>query len=137
LGARRSGIKAAFANPICTGGLLLHFTAALSGKNRIFCCYPFEIVTMSRQHWTNDKLFTRLLNNKSDKTYWDNIRELRKRGSEDIFTRCYQLATTGNDLERETAMTVLAQRSLLPFRRIHLLNSLICCKLRSGNNLAR
>lgn len=37
------------------------------------------------------------------------MRELRKRGTEDIFTRSYQLATAGNDQERETGMTVLAQ----------------------------
>jgi HEAT repeat protein len=73
-----------------------------------------ENVTMSRQHWTNDKLFTRLLNNKSGKTYWDNISELRKRGTEDIFARCYQLATTGNDGEREMAITVLAQLGHAP-----------------------
>lgn len=37
------------------------------------------------------------------------MRELRKRGTEDIFTRSYELATTGNDLERQIGMTVLAQ----------------------------
>lgn len=67
-----------------------------------------------RKHWTNDQLFTRLLNNKSDKTYWDNIIELRKRGSEDIFTRCSHMATTGDDIEREIAMDVLAQLGSAP-----------------------
>lgn len=83
---------------------------------------------MSRQHWTNDKLFTRLLNNKSDKTYWDNISELRKRGSEDIFTRCYQLATTGNDLERKTAIDVLAQMGHVP-RPYYTQTIALCFKL--------
>lgn len=32
---------------------------------------------MGRKNWTDEKLFFRLVNNKSDKTYWDNIRELR------------------------------------------------------------
>ncbi len=43
---------------------------------------------MSRKDWSDDKLFFRLLNNKSDRTYWDNIEELRKRGSINVYDKC-------------------------------------------------
>ncbi|MRG44114.1 hypothetical protein GFS24_03265 [Chitinophaga sp. SYP-B3965] len=61
---------------------------------------------MSRTNWTAEQLFTRLLHNKSDKTYWENIRELRKRDG--ITATCYTLAASGSDQEKELAVDVLA-----------------------------
>jgi hypothetical protein len=46
---------------------------------------------MSRQNWTEEKLFFRLTNNKSDRTYWENIRELRKRVNENVYSKCLKL----------------------------------------------
>lgn len=64
---------------------------------------------MSRKNWPEDKLFLSLLNNKSDKAYWENIRELRTRGSKEIFSRSYLMASSGNDREKKIAIDILAQ----------------------------
>ncbi|MCW3463959.1 hypothetical protein [Chitinophaga nivalis] len=69
---------------------------------------------MSRQNWPTDKIYFRLLNNTSDKTYWDNIRELRSRANREIFVRCHQLAISGNDKEKKIAIDILAQLGLPP-----------------------
>lgn len=44
---------------------------------------------MGRKLWTNEKLLSRLIANKSDKTYWLNIEELRRRGSSYFFELYY------------------------------------------------
>jgi hypothetical protein len=62
---------------------------------------------MSRTNRTAEQLFTQLLHNKSDKTYWENIRELRKRDG--ITATSYTLAASGHDREKEIAVDVLAQ----------------------------
>jgi hypothetical protein len=55
---------------------------------------------MSRKNWTSEKIFTRLLTNKAQKTYWDNISELRRRPNEDVFTKACQLAKTNIDSQK-------------------------------------
>lgn len=69
---------------------------------------------MSRNKWKNEKLFFRLLNNKSDKTYWDNISVLRKRTSQDVFEKCAELIKSKNPKERIIGIDVLAQLGLPP-----------------------
>jgi len=69
---------------------------------------------MSRNKWTDEKLFFRLINNKSDKTYWDNIRELRSRANENIFKSCIKLTKSSNPKERIIAIDILAQLGLTP-----------------------
>ncbi len=64
---------------------------------------------MSRQDWTDEKLFFRLLNNKSDKTYWENIRVLRSRPSKSVFDRCYSLAISNNTKHKCIGIDILAQ----------------------------
>ncbi|WPV64047.1 hypothetical protein [Chitinophaga sp. LS1] len=64
---------------------------------------------MRRKDFTAEELLTRVLNNKSQKTYWDNVRELYRRGGEETFKRCYQLVKTGTDREKEVAVDILAQ----------------------------
>lgn len=64
---------------------------------------------MSRKNWTNDKLFTRLLGNKTQRTYWDNISELRKRISQNVFERACLLAKSKNDHEKVIGVDILAQ----------------------------
>jgi hypothetical protein len=67
---------------------------------------------MSRKTWTNDKLFTRLLANKSDKTYWDNITELHLRSTEDVFTKCCELIKSRNKKANIVGIDVLSQLGL-------------------------
>ncbi len=64
---------------------------------------------MSRKHWTDEKLFSRLINNKSDRTYWDNIRELRSRCNEYVFKKSYELAQSNLTKEKIIGIDILAQ----------------------------
>ena len=69
---------------------------------------------MSRIKWTDEKLFFRLLNNKSDKTYWENIRELRTRPKTNIFNTCVKLAKSSDAKKRIIGIDILAQLGSLP-----------------------
>lgn len=69
---------------------------------------------MSRKNWTDEKLFFRLVNNKSDKTYWDNIRELRSRPNTNVFKTCIKLTKSSNPKERIIGLDTLAQLGLPP-----------------------
>jgi hypothetical protein len=69
---------------------------------------------MSRKEWTDDKLFLRLLNNKSDKTYWDNISELRSRPKKSVFQKCHDLINSEIPKERMIGIDVLAQLGITP-----------------------
>ena len=69
---------------------------------------------MSRKNWTDEKLFFRLVNNKSDKTYWDNIRELRSRANSNIFNACVKLIKSSRPKERIIGIDILAQLGLSP-----------------------
>lgn len=69
---------------------------------------------MSRKNWTDEKLFFRLVNNKSDKTYWDNIRELRSRANSNIFNACVKLIKSSKPKERIIGIDILAQLGLTP-----------------------
>ena len=64
---------------------------------------------MSRKNWTTEKLFFRFLTNKSEIVYWDNLRELRLRGGEDIFLRSYTLAKSDLTKEQVIGIDILAQ----------------------------
>ncbi|WP_075591557.1 hypothetical protein [Labilibacter marinus] len=69
---------------------------------------------MSRKEWTDDKLFFRLLNNKSDKTYWDNISELRSRPNKSVFEKCKDLVNSDNTKKRMIGIDILAQLGTSP-----------------------
>ncbi len=69
---------------------------------------------MSRKNWTEEKLFFRLVNNKSDKTYWDNIRELRSRATANIFNACVKLIKSSRTKERIIGIDILAQLGVTP-----------------------
>lgn len=69
---------------------------------------------MSRKKWNDEKLFIRLQNNKSDKTYWENIRELRSRANENIFKTCIKLSKSVNSKDRTIAVDILAQLGIPP-----------------------
>jgi hypothetical protein len=69
---------------------------------------------MSRINWTDDKLLSRLCNNKSDRSRWDNIRILRKRPSEELFLKCVDLTKSKDPKIRNIGIHILAQFGLTP-----------------------
>jgi len=69
---------------------------------------------MIRKEWTDDKLFFRLLNNKSDKTYWDNISELRSRPNKSVFEKCNDLVNSDIAKNRMIGIDILAQLGISP-----------------------
>lgn len=60
-------------------------------------------------HYTTDKIFKRLLKNKSEKNYWNYISELRKRKTEDIFQRSISLTKSELLQERILGVDLIAQ----------------------------
>ncbi|MEO8516686.1 MAG: hypothetical protein ABI426_08080 [Flavobacterium sp.] len=60
-------------------------------------------------NYSNETIFTRLLNNKSNENYWNYIDELRKRKSKDIFEKCILLIKSEIIKERIIGIDVLAQ----------------------------
>ena len=69
---------------------------------------------MSRKNWTDEKIFFRLLNNKSEKTYFENIRELRLRPNIYVFNSCVKLTKSSKPKERIIGIDILAQLGLTP-----------------------
>jgi hypothetical protein len=69
---------------------------------------------MSRRDWTDDKLFSRLLNNRSDRTYWDNIRELRSRANLEVFQKSFNLANSETDKGKIIGIDLLSQLGKSP-----------------------
>jgi HEAT repeat protein len=69
---------------------------------------------MSRQNWIDDKIISRLLNNKSDRSRWDNISVLRKRPSKELFTKCVELTESKDPKSRSIGIDILAQFGLPP-----------------------
>ncbi|MEM7373169.1 MAG: hypothetical protein AAF587_31385 [Bacteroidota bacterium] len=69
---------------------------------------------MSRKNWTSDKIFSRLRNNKSKRTYWDNIGELRKRPTKKVHAAAVELCRSPIDKEKIIGIDVLAQLGIRP-----------------------
>ena len=69
---------------------------------------------MSRKKWTSEKIFTRLLNNKTQKTFWENVRELRKRPNKEVYNRAFKLANSEIEKEQIIGIYVLAQLGFDP-----------------------
>ncbi len=69
---------------------------------------------MGRKNWKTEKLFERLLNNKSDKTHWDNVREIRSRGTKEVFDKSAILLQSNNAKERLIGAEILSQLGLRP-----------------------
>ena len=67
---------------------------------------------MSRENWTVDKLLSRLINNKSDKSRWDNIAILRKRPSDELFNTCSDFTKSDEPKIRIIGINILAQLGL-------------------------
>lgn len=64
---------------------------------------------MIRKQWTDEKLFSRLLNNKTKRTYWDNICELRSRSNDEVFAICSEFCNSDSNKEKLIGIDVLAQ----------------------------
>ena len=69
---------------------------------------------MRRKNWTSEKIFNRLLNNKTKKTYWENISELRRRPNEEVFDKAYELAKSTIDKQKIIGLDVLQQLGFDP-----------------------
>ncbi|MVO09989.1 hypothetical protein GOQ30_12530 [Flavobacterium sp. TP390] len=69
---------------------------------------------MSRKKWTSEKIFTRLLNNRTQKTFWENIRELRNRPNKDVYDKAFKLASSEIEKEKIIGIYVLAQLGFDP-----------------------
>jgi len=69
---------------------------------------------MSREKWTSEKIFNRLLNNKTQKTYWENISELRKRPNQDVYKKACELAKSNIDKQKIIGLDVLQQLGFDP-----------------------
>jgi hypothetical protein len=69
---------------------------------------------MSRKNWSDDKILSRLIVNKTDKTRWDNINALRKRPTIELFAKCVELTKSNNPKVRKIGVDILAQFGLPP-----------------------
>ena len=69
---------------------------------------------MNRKNWTDEKVISRLINNKTDKSRWDNICVLRKRPSEELFLKCVELTKSGSTKIRKIGIDILDQLGLTP-----------------------
>ena len=69
---------------------------------------------MGRKNWKSEKIFERLVNNKSQKTYWKNISELRKRATDEIYDQAYKLVKSESDKNKIIGIDVLAQLGFNP-----------------------
>lgn len=69
---------------------------------------------MSRKNWSNEKIFERLITNKSRKTYWDNISELRSRPNKEVFQKAFNLLNSKSKKEKLIGIDVLAQLGFNP-----------------------
>jgi hypothetical protein len=69
---------------------------------------------LNRKAWTDDKLLTHLLNNKSNKSRWDNISVLRSRPTKELFSKCVDLATSKKNKNRILGIDILAQFGTTP-----------------------
>ena len=69
---------------------------------------------MSRKDWTSEKIFGRLLNNKTQKTFWENIREIRSRPTKKVYQYAYKLSNSSLEKEQIIGIYVLAQLGYHP-----------------------
>ncbi len=69
---------------------------------------------MTRKKWTSEKIFARLLNNKTQKTFWKNIDELRNRPNTRVYNQAFKLANYKTEKEKIIGIYVLAQLGFNP-----------------------
>lgn len=69
---------------------------------------------MNRKNWTDEKIISRLINNKTDKSRWENIGTLRQRPSEELFFKSVELTKSDNTKIRKIGIDILAQLGSSP-----------------------
>ena len=67
--------------------------------------------------FSNEKIFSRLLKNKTSENYWKYISELRKRKTEDVFDKAVELTKSEVSKEKIIGINILAQ---FGYPRLHL-----------------
>lgn len=83
---------------------------------------------MSRKDWTDEKLFARLVNNRTRATYWENVSALRQRPTNFVFQTAVELTKSDDNKKRIIGLNVLAQLGFNPrFRQRE--TSVICFNL--------
>lgn len=64
---------------------------------------------MSKVNWSDEKLISRLINYKTDKSRWETIRILRSRPSKDLFEKCVDLINSNDQNKKIVGIDILAQ----------------------------
>lgn len=74
---------------------------------------------MSKVNWSDEKLISRLINYKTDKSRWETIRILRSRPSQDLFDKCIELINSNDKKKKIIGIDILAQlgKDKKPFRK--------------------
>ncbi|MGV0921412.1 DUF5724 domain-containing protein [Empedobacter falsenii] len=74
---------------------------------------------MSKVNWNDEKLISRLINYKTDKSRWETIRILRSRPSQDLFEKCVELINSNDQKKKIIGIDILAQlgKDKRPFRK--------------------
>jgi hypothetical protein len=65
--------------------------------------------TQGRKSWSDKKLLSRVLSAKTNKTYWNNIHELRGRASDSLYAQCMELIRSERPSECVAGITILSQ----------------------------
>ncbi len=70
---------------------------------------------MTYKDWSNDKLFTNLIDNTLEEdVYWANIRELRSRPSDEVYKKAVELTKAYNPSHKSIGILILAQLGFKP-----------------------
>ncbi|GHU11789.1 hypothetical protein AGMMS50225_18110 [Betaproteobacteria bacterium] len=64
---------------------------------------------MKAEDWTMDKLFSRLIHNRSEKGRWEKVSALWRRPNDEVYSRCVELVHSAKVKERIIGIDVLAQ----------------------------
>ena len=74
---------------------------------------------MSKLNWSDEKLISRLINYKTDKSRWETIRILRSRPSKELFEKCIELINSNEQKKKIIGIDILAQlgKDKRPFRK--------------------
>lgn len=74
---------------------------------------------MSKLNWSDEKLISRLINYKTDKSKWETIRILRSRPSKDLFNKCVEFINSNDQNKKVIGIDILAQlgKDKRPFRK--------------------
>lgn len=69
---------------------------------------------MSKLNWNDEKLISRLINYKTDKSRWETIRILRSRPSKDLFDKCIELINSNDKKKKIIGIKILTQLGIPP-----------------------